>query len=115
MNFFVPFSRRSSNLGAKSGETRGHSLLAHTLDVAAVAGTLLVPFHAGFPGDERSAMEQRVRGMFGRSQAGHRPGRALLTPTQVAEQSLDIDFDFMLSDLAPTDLLLQRARLAPAE
>jgi CRISPR-associated endonuclease/helicase Cas3 len=38
-----------------------------------------------------------------------RPGRALLIATQVAEQSLDIDFDFLITDLAPIDLILQRA------
>lgn len=68
---------------------------------------VLLLFHARFPADERGALEGRVLEMFGA--AGVRPRRALLVATQVAEQSLDIDFDFMLSDLAPVDLLLQRA------
>lgn len=67
----------------------------------------LLLFHARFPADERAAHECRVLEMFG--PAGERPSHALLIATQVAEQSLDIDFDFMLSDLAPVDLLLQRA------
>ena len=32
----------------------------------------------------------------------------MLLATQVVEQSVDIDADFMISDLAPTDMLLQR-------
>jgi CRISPR-associated endonuclease/helicase Cas3 len=67
----------------------------------------MVLFHARFPADQRSDIEQRVLSLFG--EGAHRPDRALLIATQVAEQSLDIDFDFMLSDLAPIDLLLQRA------
>ncbi|MFN4266579.1 MAG: CRISPR-associated helicase Cas3' [Aquabacterium sp.] len=69
--------------------------------------TVLMLFHARFPADERRALEQRVMKLFGR--AGSRPQRAVLIATQVVEQSLDIDFDFMISDLAPIDLLLQRA------
>lgn len=76
-------------------------------------------FHARFPADERSAHEQAVLNVFGKQAA--RPSHALLVATQVVEQSLDIDFDFLISDLAPVDLLLQRAgrlhrhdRLRPA-
>ena len=67
----------------------------------------LLLFHARFPADQRAEREQEVLAAFGAR--GERPARALLIATQVAEQSLDIDFDFMISDLAPVDLLLQRA------
>lgn len=38
----------------------------------------------------------------------HRPGGCILVATQVVEQSVDIDADMLVTDLAPTDLLLQR-------
>ena len=35
-------------------------------------------------------------------------GGSILVATQVVEQSVDIDLDFIVTDLAPTDMLLQR-------
>jgi len=67
----------------------------------------LLLFHARYPMDERLGREKKVLEWFG--PCGKRPRRSLLVATQVAEQSLDLDFDFMISDLAPVDLLLQRA------
>lgn len=67
----------------------------------------LMLFHARLPADERSRREAAVLATFGKT--GVRPQQALLIATQVVEQSLDIDFDFLISDLAPVDLLLQRA------
>ncbi|HGE8240537.1 TPA: CRISPR-associated helicase Cas3' [Aeromonas veronii] len=76
------------------------------LKVKAHEDLTLQIFHARFPSDERAQREAAVLSTFGKE--GKRPARALLVATQVVEQSLDIDFDFLISDLAPVDLLLQR-------
>ena len=66
-------------------------------------------FHARFPMGRRLAIEDKVKGLFGnKSQAAERIGQVLIA-TQVVEQSLDLDFDLLISDLAPIDLLIQRA------
>ncbi len=64
--------------------------------------------HAQFPFQERQRREERCMQRFGKPSVGKRPSRAVLIATQVIEQSLDLDFDLMVSDLAPIDLLLQR-------
>ncbi|MBI5606516.1 MAG: CRISPR-associated helicase Cas3' [Deltaproteobacteria bacterium] len=64
-------------------------------------------FHARFPADRRQKREDQVLETFGKS--GTREGRKILIATQVAEQSLDLDFDLMVTDIAPIDLVLQRA------
>lgn len=70
-------------------------------------GTEVFLFHARFPADRRQRREDQVLEVFGES--GKRDGRKILIATQVAEQSLDLDFDVIATDLAPIDLVLQRA------
>ncbi|WP_105317430.1 CRISPR-associated helicase/endonuclease Cas3 [Thermus tenuipuniceus] len=69
-------------------------------------GTLVFLLHARFPAEERALRELVALSLFGKG--GPRPERAILVATQVAEQSLDLDFDLLYSDLAPIDLLFQR-------
>jgi CRISPR-associated endonuclease/helicase Cas3 len=64
-------------------------------------------FHAQYPYEEREKREHRVLADFGKD--GSRPARSILVATQVIEQSLDVDFDLMVTDPAPIDLILQRA------
>jgi len=66
-------------------------------------------FHARFALCDRAAKEAAVLAAFGKtSTEAQRAGR-ILVATQVVEQSLDLDFDLLASDLAPLDLLIQRA------
>lgn len=63
--------------------------------------------HARFPGDVREARTRAVTRGLGRT--GPRPERCVVVATQVVEQSLDLDADVVISDLAPLSLLLQRS------
>lgn len=66
-------------------------------------------FHARFTVADRHRHEVDVLDRFGKTSGpAERAGR-LLIATQVVEQSLDLDFDTLVSDLAPADLLVQRA------
>lgn len=64
-------------------------------------------FHAGFPAEWRQEIEAQCIRWFGKDKS-HRPKKAILVATQVVEQSLDVDFDAMMTAVAPIDLLLQR-------
>jgi CRISPR-associated endonuclease/helicase Cas3 len=73
-------------------------------------GTEVFLFHARFPAERRQKREDEALAIFGLvDKEGKRDGRKILIATQVAEQSLDLDFDLMVTDLAPIDLILQRA------
>lgn len=63
--------------------------------------------HARFPGDVRE--ERTADVTAGLNRTGPRPSRRIVVATQVVEQSLDLDADIVISDLAPLSLLLQRA------
>jgi len=66
-------------------------------------------FHARFPPVWRKEIEDRVLDAFGKdADAGARPKQKILVATQIIEQSLDLDFDLMISRTAPIDLLIQR-------
>jgi len=72
-----------------------------------IADTQVVLFHSRFTLKRKLEIEADLLSHYGKS--GKRPEKAIVIATQVIEQSLDIDFDLMISDIAPIDLLLQRA------
>ena len=65
--------------------------------------------HARFTIRDRLAKDADLLHRFGPPRkAPERPHRAIVVATQVVEQSLDVDFDLLVTDLAPIDLILQR-------
>lgn len=67
--------------------------------------------HARFIDIDRMENENCLRSMLGPDatiENGQRPYRHIVVGTQVLEQSLDIDFDVLVTDVAPVDLILQR-------
>lgn len=66
---------------------------------------VVVPHHGRFAPADRHLLDAAVTQRFG---VGSAPGPCLLIGTQTLEQSLDIDADCLVTDLAPADVLLQR-------
>ena len=70
--------------------------------------------HARMPFAWRLQREETILAKFGKKKLPRpecedgRPHRAIVVGTQILEQSLDLDFDWMASEMAPVDLLLQR-------
>ncbi|MCX6983576.1 MAG: CRISPR-associated helicase Cas3' [Lentisphaerae bacterium] len=68
-------------------------------------------FHAGllhsrFPAFRRRELEDEWINKLGKK--GNRPQGCILVGTQILEQSIDIDSDFLITEIAPSDMLLQR-------
>ncbi|MEV7779502.1 CRISPR-associated helicase Cas3' [Kitasatospora sp. NPDC088351] len=73
----------------------------------------IVLLHGRLMGRDRLPVEARLLGALGPGPDRDRPNparphRLLVIATQIVEQSLDIDFDKVYTDLAPIDLLIQR-------
>ncbi len=69
----------------------------------------IILFHARYTLADRMRIEEQVTRTFGKKSTGDKRANKILIATQVVEQSLDLDFDEMISDLAPIDLIIQRA------
>lgn len=65
------------------------------------------PYHSRYIQPDRLALDDAVRGRFSKESAAV-TGGLILVSTQVTEQSLDVDFDLLITDLCPMDVLLQR-------
>ncbi len=66
-------------------------------------------FHARVALADRLRVEKEITTLFGKGSKEEARASQVLVATQVVEQSLDLDFDLMVSDLAPIDRLIQRA------
>lgn len=69
--------------------------------------------HSRYPAWRRKEITDDIEALFGKPDTddppGRRPAPAVLVATSVVEQSLDLDFDYVISDAAALAQLLQRA------
>lgn len=67
----------------------------------------LILFHSRFTLERRLEIEEEIISKYGKN--GKRPRRGVVVASPALQESLDVCFDAMFSELAPIDLLLQRA------
>lgn len=63
--------------------------------------------HSRFPSFRREELEDDWMTALGK-ESKSRPHGSILIATQIVEQSVDIDADYIISEIAPVDMLLQR-------
>jgi len=69
----------------------------------------LTLFHARYAMGDRLDIENEVLDRFGPASSEENRSGQVLVATQVVQESLDLDFDLMVTDLCPIDLVIQRA------
>lgn len=67
----------------------------------------VVLYHARMPEETKDKKIKKILKWCGKDRS-ERPERAIIVGTQVLEQSIDIDVDYMMTAICPVDLLLQR-------
>ena len=72
-------------------------------DIAKKIKAPKILLHSSFLAQDRNNIEERILKTI-----ENRPQKLVIIGTQVLEQSLDLDFDVLITDAAPMDLLLQR-------
>ncbi len=73
-----------------------------------IEGANVILYHAQFVIPDRMDKEEALKRAVGKNSTAFERKGTVVVGTQVLEQSLDIDFDIMITDLCPMDLLLQR-------
>lgn len=68
----------------------------------------VVVFHAQFLMPDRARREEALLQRIGKHSTPAQRDNLIVVGTQVLQESLDIDFDFLITELCPMDLLLQR-------
>ena len=66
---------------------------------------VVAPHHSRFSREDRPLLDAAVEAQLGK---GRTSGPLIVVGTQTLEQSLDLDADFLITDLCPMDVLLQR-------
>lgn len=73
-----------------------------------VLGDVVTLSHSRFVMADRRRNDERLVAELGKPAHADRPIARVVVSTQVAEQSLDIDADLLITDIAPIDLIIQR-------
>ena len=67
---------------------------------------ILTLYHARYTVSDRKKKDDAALAMY--SKKAKRPESSIIICTQVCEQSLDVSFDYLITELCPIDLLIQR-------
>jgi len=106
----VEAANRGASVLVVRNSVRGAVAVAQAVEALAPALAFRVNrvatlHHGRFAPDDRRLLDDAVEAAFGKGRSA--TGRVLVG-TQTLEQSLDIDADLLVTDLAPMDVLLQR-------
>ncbi len=80
-------------------------LLDNNSDLLFKVNSVSAPHHSRFAPEDRNKLDQAIESTFGKDTES---SSIIAVATQTVEQSLDIDADFMITDLCPMDVFLQR-------